>query len=431
MKYLVGGAVRDILLNKEPHDKDYVVTGSFIQEMLHLGYKQVGNDFPVFLHPETGEEYALARKEVKTGDKHTDFEFEFGPDVTLKEDLLRRDTTMNALAMNLDTGEIIDYFGGKQDIENKIIRHVSEHFIEDPLRVLRVARQACEHDMDIAPETMELCKQMVADGMLQHLTEERVWKEVEKALHTVCFDKFLTILDEMNALQVIFPEVFDLKFVLENLVYHPEGKTYNHILLTLKHVFYAYFNYQDDNVVNDRTWHEISLMNFAMVCHDLGKAITDKDKWPKHHEHETLGLSIINKLCNRLKVPNEYRNFAIMVCKNHMKFYEYTKSHVKTHYDLIDSITKFKSNNYWKLNLLLKCHECDLMGRAGQIAQDRIDRYQDTKMLINKEFNILKNKTLTDLPPETQENLSRFKGEQFGKLYRDARISYLKHGLHE
>lgn len=417
--YLVGGAVRDLLLDKEPHDRDYVVIGSTVEEMLGLGYKQVGKDFPVFLHPQTGEEYALARKEVKTGDKHTDFSFEFGPNITLEEDLIRRDLTCNSIAQDVETGEYVDPFNGIKDIKNGVLRHTSEHFVEDPLRVLRVARFSSQlPTFAIHDTTLELCRQMVDNGMLQHLTPERVWKEMEKALKTEYFDLFLLNLKKMNALQVILPEVYALTEVPENEIYHPEGNAWLHTLLTLQQVKkVSYFI-------------DPCMLNFALMCHDLGKAKTNKEKWPAHHGHDDLGLPLIDQLCDRLKVPNNYKHFARLFCKYHMKFYEYLNQNVKTHYDMLKDISLFRKLGKVRLDQIINAHYCDLTGRKGVIGEDRLFRFKRVKNTIEKEYFILEDKTLEDLPKETQENLSKFKGEKFGKLYRDAMISYLKNGLY-
>lgn len=425
--YKVGGCVRDFILGKEPHDVDYVVVGSTVEEMLSLGYKQVGNDFPVFLHPETGEEYALARKEVKTGDKHTDFKFEFGPDITLKSDLKRRDITINSLAMDIETHAIYDYFNGLTDLVNKTIRHTSEHFKEDPLRVLRVVRFASMLQFEIAPQTKQLLIDMVREGCLKHLTVERVWKEIEKALHSPYFYTFIEQLDEIHALKEIFPEVYALKQVPENLEYHPEGNTYKHLLLTLNNVIHEFspFDIYDDRI--DK--HDMALVNFGLLCHDLGKGVTPKDILPAHHGHDEAGIDLVKQLCNRLNVPNEYREYALLACKHHMKFYQILKSHKRVHYDFVKEITNFK--NYKKLAFLYIVHKCDLCGREGKIAWERISNMWDTFKCLNQVYDIMEGVTLKDLPKETQEHLSRFKGEKFGKLFRDAKISYLKHNLKE
>jgi tRNA nucleotidyltransferase (CCA-adding enzyme) len=321
--------------------------------------------------------------------------------------------------MDMETGEIIDYFNGLTDIKNKLIRHVNaEHFIEDPLRVLRGIRQSCQLDFMIAEDTVRLCTDMVHKGMLSALTPERVWKEMEKALYTKKFYLFIHYLDVMDALSVILPEVAELKNVPENTDYHPEGNAYKHVLLTLKEVN----NY-------DKEGKDLALINFALLCHDLGKALTDKTEWPAHHNHDDLGLSLIDGLCERLKVPNDYRDFAKLFCKNHMKFYNFLERSVKTQYDNIEEITKFKDEH--KLNLVQICHACDKLGREGFVKEERIDIMLRVFTRQNIIFTILKDIGLKDLPKETQEHLNHFKGEKFGKLYRDAKISYLKGKLHE
>lgn len=424
---LVGGAVRDELLGREIHDRDYVVVGSTIEEMLSLGYKQVGKDFPVFIHPETGEEYALARKEVKTGDKHTDFKFEFGPNITLEEDLRRRDFTMNAIAKDMETGELIDPFNGQTHLKRCLIERVDpEHFIEDPLRVLRGIRFACQLKGFIIGEyTLKLMTDMVQKGMLEHLTPERIWKEVEKALQTTDFDVFIHYLDVIGALNIIFPEIYSLKNVPEKEEYHPEKNSYKHLFLTLKQVHH---NFDVNGLLLEKEMdkHEIALVNFGLLCHDLGKNLT-QECWPAHHGHEILGLDLVDELCDRLKVPNEYREFGKLACKHHMRFYKFLDTHVKTQYDVLKEITNFK--NWEPIKLLYKVHACDLCGREGTISEERTQTYWNVLERIKTIYNIMHGITLKDLPKETQENLFRFKGEQFGKLYRDAMISYLKHGL--
>lgn len=415
--YKIGGCVRDKLLGKEPHDIDYVVVGATIAEMLEKGFKQVGAEFPVFLHPETNDEYALARKEVSTGDKYTDFKFIFTPDITLREDLERRDFTINALAEDNITGEIIDYFNGINDLKNKVIRHInSEHFIEDPLRVLRGLRFACQLDFMIAEDTLRLMADMTQKGMLNALTEERVWKEIEKALTTPRFDLFLHYLDVIGALEVILPEVAALKDIPENTEYHPEGNAYAHTILTLKEVGQYSLSGKD-----------LALVNFALMCHDLGKALTPKEELPAHHGHDFNGLKLINRLCKRLKVPNDFRDFAKNFCNYHMQFYNFLDRRTVTQYDLIETLTKFKDNHV--MNLIQKCHACDKLGRGGFIKPERVELMLRVFNRMNLIYTILKDIGLKDLPTDVQERLSHYKGEKFGKIYRDAKISYLKHHL--
>lgn len=411
--YLVGGAVRDKLLGKEPHDKDYVVVGSTVEEMLSLGFTQVGKDFPVFLHPETGEEYALARTERKIGDKHTDFSFEFSSNITLEDDLIRRDFTINAMAMDMKTGEIIDYFNGEQDLENKILRAIRpETFVEDPLRVLRGCRFAAQLNFEIASETMELFNQMVNDGMIEHLTAERVWKETEKAL-TLGYnsEKYFKLLNECGALKVLMPEVYKLVNTPEQVKYHPSGNTFKHTMIALT-----------------RVQNEDSLTKFIVLCHDFGKGVTPVDILPKHSGHDERGIAEIDSFCDRLKVPNNYRESAKTFCKNHMRMARFTEMNVKKQYDMIKEL----SNNFKDLNILeiyIKGFYADWTGENEQTAWNDINEVNDITNVIRKVFNIMYGITLKDLPEKTQEDLSKQKGEKFGKLYRDAMISYLKFRL--
>ena len=232
--YQVGGSIRDKLLNKTSQDRDFVVVGATEEEMLYEGYKKVGKSFPVFLHPKTQEEYALARKEIKTGPTHKDFKFEFTPDITLEEDSIRRDFTCNAIYQDVQTGEIIDYHNGIKDIENRVLRHVSEHFSEDPLRVLRMCRFAAQLGFDVAPETMKLCQDMVKNGDMKHLSKERIWQEFEKALsYPTCY-KFVEKARECGALKELLPELEYLWEVPERKDYHPEGNSGEHTMLALK-----------------------------------------------------------------------------------------------------------------------------------------------------------------------------------------------------
>ncbi len=299
--YQVGGAVRDMLLHKSSQDKDFVVVGGTEPEMLKLGFKKVGKSFPVFLHPKTGDEYALARREIKTGPGHRDFKFEFTSDISLEEDSVRRDFTCNALYLDVESGQILDFHHGREDIDNRVLRHVSEHFAEDPLRVLRMCRFAAKLDFSVAPETMDICRQMVSAGAIRHLSSQRIWREIEKALSGPNFYKFILIARACGALQQILPEVDELWDVPERTDYHPESNSGEHTILSLKAAS------SDD-----------ALVNWAVLMHDVGKTATPKDKWPCHAGHDGLADKIISRLSSRLLIPKRYTVFARFCARHHM-----------------------------------------------------------------------------------------------------------------
>lgn len=302
--YQVGGSVRDRLRGRQPQDYDYVVTGASPEEMLARGFVRVGKDFPVFLHPESKEEYALARKEIKTGCGHADFCFIFDPSVTLEEDLERRDFTCNAIAFDPQTDEYFDPFNGRKDIENRVLRHINaEHFQEDPLRVLRLCRFAAQLNFTPAPETLELVTRMTAEGQLAHLSAERIWKELEKALRFPDFPRFVQTARACGALEAVLPEVNRLWNTPERTDYHPEGNSGDHTLSALEQA--AGGN---------------ALIRFGILLHDIGKTVTPAEILPSHHNHEQNGLEIIRTICRRLKIPNHYRDFALTACRYHMKF---------------------------------------------------------------------------------------------------------------
>ncbi|MGM0541032.1 MAG: multifunctional CCA addition/repair protein [Pseudomonadota bacterium] len=302
--YLVGGAVRDGLLGLAVYDRDWVVVGATPEKMLANGFQQVGKDFPVFLHPETREEYALARTERKMGVGYHGFDVFADPSVTLEEDLIRRDLTINAMAKS-PSGEIIDPYGGQQDLENKLLRHVSDAFSEDPLRVLRVARFAAKlapFGFKLAPETQSLMTQMVRAGELSDLTPERVWQEVVKALNTPAPSLFFTVLDRVGAVVALFPELFALHNVTQPKKYHPEGDVWIHTMMVLD----AAARLSNDPMVR-----------FAALVHDLGKAITPEELWPKHYGHDAAGVPLVAKLCERYRVPKKWQQYAQRVTRWH------------------------------------------------------------------------------------------------------------------
>jgi len=302
--FKVGGAVRDKILNRPVSDNDYVVIGATPKQMQNLGYKKIGKSFPVFLHPVTGEEYALARKEIKTAPGHTGFKFVFSPDITLKEDSLRRDFTCNALYENLSTGEIIDYHHGKEDIKKRILRHISPHFAEDPLRVLRMCRFAAVLDFSVAPETMSLCRQMVEEGALKHLSATRIWGEFLKALSSPSFYRFVETARECGALNEILPEVNRLWDIPERTDYHPEKNSGAHTMLAIK-----------------AAKSSDAYINLAVLLHDVGKTKTDPALWPSHRGHPEFGAELVKNISSRLCVPKSYKEFVVFTTQNHMIYH--------------------------------------------------------------------------------------------------------------
>ncbi|MCB5195441.1 multifunctional CCA addition/repair protein [Deefgea salmonis] len=299
--YRVGGAVRDRLLGLPVKDIDWVVVGSTPQAMLDLGYQAVGKDFPVFLHPNTHQEYALARLERKSGHGYTGFEVQASPDVTLEEDLLRRDLTINAIAED-EHGNLIDPYYGQADLAAKVLRHVSPAFAEDPVRILRLARFAARFGFRVADETMALMRQMVGDGEVDHLVAERVWQEMAKGLMEAQPSLMFAILRECGALAKIAPEIDALWGVPQRADYHPEVDTGLHVMLVLDYCA-------------AQGWPLAT--RFAALCHDLGKAITPADVLPRHIGHEARGVPLVEALCQRLRVPTECKELAVLVCREH------------------------------------------------------------------------------------------------------------------
>jgi len=348
--FLVGGAVRDQLLQLKVKDRDYVVINSDPEELLQLGYQQVGKDFPVFLHPQTGEEYALARTERKQGSGYTGFTCYAGKDVTLEEDLIRRDLTINAMALS-EQDELIDPYNGLADIKNKQLKHISPAFSEDPLRVLRVARFAARfHHLgfSIAPETLALMTTLTQQGELSHLTAERVWQETAKALTTDSPHIYFQVLRDCGALAVLFPEIDALFGVPGPKKWHPEIDTGIHTLMVVE---------QSVKLSDSLAF------RFACLVHDLGKALTPKDKWPSHRGHGLLGLKVIKKFCARLRVPNECRDLALLVSEHHTVIHSAFELRASTLVKLMDK------NDAWRkpqrFQQMLQCCVADSKGRAG------------------------------------------------------------------
>lgn len=348
--YLVGGAVRDGLLNRPVKDKDYVVVGATPEIMKQNGYMQVGKDFPVFLHPHTKEEYALARTERKQGKGYHGFDLYFGKEVTLEDDLLRRDLTINAIAQDTQ-GKLIDPFGGIQDIKDKILRHVSPAFAEDPLRVLRVARFAARYaDLGfiIATETLELMTQLTSSGELATLTAERVWQETERALAEQSAWVYFETLRHCGALAVLFPEIDALFGVPQRKEYHPEVDTGIHTLLSLQQAC------ADNASVEIR---------YAVLTHDLGKALTPENELPSHKGHEKAGLEPLNDLNKRLKVPKRFEKLANYVCEHHLKCHRISEMTPKSIVKLIAKMDGFRNPDN-VINFAKACRY-DAQGRTG------------------------------------------------------------------
>jgi tRNA nucleotidyltransferase (CCA-adding enzyme) len=348
--YLVGGAVRDALLGLSVKERDWVVVGSTREELLRLKFREVGRDFPVFLHPESHEEYALARLERKTGPGYRGFEVEFGPQVTLEEDLARRDLTINAIAKAED-GTLLDPYGGRRDLEARLLRHVSAAFIEDPVRVLRVARFAARFaplGFKVAPETMALMHAMVERGEVQALVAERVWQETEKALRETAASEFFRVLRECGALKVIYPEVDALFGVPQPAQWHPEIDTGIHTLMVLD---------QAARLSNDPK------IRFAALVHDLGKGTTDPAEWPSHRGHEQRSVALIEALAERLRVPGEYRELSVIVARYHGNVHRAFELRPDTILEMLEKSDAFRRPERFS-HALLAC-EADSRGRLG------------------------------------------------------------------
>ncbi|MEO8778250.1 MAG: multifunctional CCA addition/repair protein [Rhodanobacter sp.] len=349
--YLVGGAVRDKLLGRAPGDRDYVVVGALPEDLLALGYKPVGKDFPVFLHPDTAEEYALARTERKSGHGYHGFVFQADATVTLEQDLARRDLTINAIAEDTQ-GTLTDPFGGVHDIEARVLRHVSPAFLEDPVRVLRVARFAARFaplGFTVAPETMALMQQMVREGEVDHLVPERVWAETRKALGEAQPSAFVRVLRECGALAVLFPEVDALYGVPQRADFHPEIDCGAHLELVLDQA--AQLAPGDD------------LVGFCALTHDLGKALTPVDVLPRHLGHEQRGVAPLRALAARLKVPTEHATLAELVCREHLNAHRALELKPATVLKLLSALDALRRPA--RLDTFVAACTADKRGRLG------------------------------------------------------------------
>ena len=395
--YLVGGAVRDSLLGLKPLERDWVVVGSTPQEMLDKGYKQVGASFPVYLHPKNGEEYALARTERKQGHGYHGFSVDFHPGVTLEEDLQRRDLTINAIAQHED-GSLFDPYGGQQDLENRVLRHVSDAFIEDPLRVLRVARFAARFSglgFHVHESTLSLMQEITQSGELQHLAPERIWREIELAMKTPKPSVFVQLLRDCGALVDLLPEVDALFGVPQPEKYHPEIDTGVHMMMALDMA--AELSNGDGKVV------------FAVLLHDLGKGITAQAEWPSHRGHELTGLPLVDAVCSRLKVPNAVHDLARKVCLLHLRCHRVLEFRPKTALRLLEKLDAIRQPEL--VPDFVKACESDYRGR-----KDLQDRPYPQGDYLQQAYRAAAAIRARDL------DLDGISGPEVGELLRKARI---------
>ncbi|MBA3562700.1 MAG: multifunctional CCA addition/repair protein [Gammaproteobacteria bacterium] len=348
--YLVGGAVRDELLGLGETERDWVVVGATPEEMIAQRFRPVGKDFPVFLHPETNEEHALARTERKTAPGYRGFAVHASPEVSLEEDLRRRDLTINAMARDAD-GRLVDPYGGRRDVESRVLRHVSEAFTEDPLRVLRVARFAARFaglGFTIAPETLELMRRMSAGGEIDALVAERVWQETRRALDETHPDMFFATLRECGALAKVFPEIDALFGVPQPAKWHPEIDTGVHTLMVLR---------QAAGLSCD------TAVRFAALTHDLGKGETPENQWPSHPGHEARSVRLVNALADRLHIQNELREVALRVAEYHGHCHRMEELKPATVLKLLEAVDAFRRPR--RLQQFLLACEADARGRTG------------------------------------------------------------------
>ncbi len=353
--YLVGGAVRDALLGYPTAEHDWVVVGATPQDMLDQGYRQVGKDFPVFLHPTSRDEYALARTERKRGHGYTGFAVHCDPAVTLEQDLLRRDLTVNAMARTT-AGDIIDPYGGQRDLAAKLLRHVSDAFVEDPLRVLRTARFAARYahlGFTVAPQTLALMADIVSQGELAHLPAERVWVELERGLGEANPEVMVQVLRDCGALASLLPELDALFGVPQTAEHHPEIDTGRHTLMALQQAVKL-------TPATD--------VRFAVLIHDLGKGTTPADKWPQHIAHEHRGLKLVQAVCKRLKAPGQHRDLALKACEYHTHCHRALELRGKTLLKLLNATDALRRPDRFEA-FLLAC-EADARGRQGLELRD-------------------------------------------------------------
>ena len=395
--YLVGGAVRDELLGIEAVEKDWVVVGSTPGEMLEKGFRQVGASFPVFLHPQSGEEYALARTEKKQGHGYHGFKVDFHPGVSLEEDLLRRDLTINAMAKD-EAGKLIDPHGGQRDLEQRSLRHVSAAFVEDPLRVMRVARFAARFahlGFTVHESTLALMHEITQSGELQHLAAERTWREIELAMKTSKPSVFVSVLRQCGALDVLLPEVNALFGVPQPEKYHPEIDTGVHLLMAL------------DAAANLCPGE--AKVGFAVLLHDLGKGITPERNWPSHIGHEAAGVALVDAVCERVKAPNAMHDLARKVCARHLDCHRILEARPATVQRLLERLDVFRGPQ--TLPAFVSACEADYRGRKG--LQDRPYPQGDYLIAAHRSASAVRARDL---------GLEGVSGPEVGEFLRQARI---------
>ena len=398
--YLVGGAVRDSLLGRPVAERDWVVVGATPEELQARGFTPVGRDFPVFLHPHTREEHALARLERKTGPGYRGFVTEFAPDVTLEQDLARRDLTINAMAQAAD-GHLSDPHGGRADLERRVLRHVSPAFVEDPVRILRIARflaRFAHLGFSVAAETLELMRQMSASGELDALVPERVWRELERLLGEPTPRAGIELLRECGALRIVLPELDALFGVPQSPKWHPEVDTGEHVLLALQ-------------VAAGRAA-PVSV-RFAVLMHDLGKALTPRSEWPKHIAHEARGVPAIESLCQRLRVPQEHRDLALLASRFHTHVHRGLELRAATLLEVLESADAFRRPG--RFAELLEVCECDARGRLGFADQPYPQRARFEQAL--------EAASATTLQPDEREGLV---GAAIGERLRRKRLAAIE-----
>ncbi len=400
--FAVGGAIRDELLKLEVRERDWAVVGGSAQQLIAKGYKPVGKDFPVFLHPNTGEEYALARTEQKVGPGYHGFSFDTSKKVTLEEDLGRRDLTINAMARD-SSGNIIDPYDGQTDLKNRLLRHISPAFSEDPLRILRVARFAARFNkigFTVAKETQKLMKKMVSAGEADSLKPDRVWKETEKALAGPTPEVYFKVLRDCSALSKVFPEINDLFGIPQPEKWHPEVDTGVHTLMAL-------------GIAASLT--DSVAVRFATLTHDLGKATSPKETLPKHHGHEKRSVEILNVFCSRFPIPKRYRELAVAVAQQHGMAHKVKELKPSTIYKLLKNIDGLRRPERFE-KFILAC-EADARGRTGF---ENHHYYQAD--LLRIALNAAREVSVRDLG-----NIEH--GPNIGERLREYRIKAIHHAL--